>query len=1237
MRGLSNVIQVRIDAAPAANLTANINGVVLTAAATATICSGEEVTFIATAVPNGSYEFFINGGQVRARADSNVYTTTSLIAGDQVTVRVYDRLTAAAPAGCSDDSAAFNILITPVPTLTVTSTALGNEICEDEPVTFFANASIAGATYDFYINSVLEQSSTTQSFDPLGSYGIVIAGGDVIEVRASTGAASCSTAAVSLTIQTNGISTVGTITTATSSVCLGDTAPPLTGSASTGSGTISYQWQSRNQTTSVFSDILGATSQNYTPTTALTTDTFFRRMTISDTGTTTCEAPGNVIQVRIDAAPAANLTANINGVVLTAAATATICSGEEVTFIATAVPNGSYEFFINGGQVRARADSNVYTTTSLIAGDQVTVRVYDRLTAAAPAGCSDDSSAFNILITPVPTLTVTSTALGNEICAGDPVTFFANASIAGATYDFYINSVLEQSSTTQSFDPLGSYGIVIAGGDVIEVRASTGAASCSTAAVSLTIQTNGISTVGTITTATSSVCLGDTAPPLTGSASTGSGTISYQWQSRNQTTSVFSDILGANSQNYTPTTALTTDTFFRRMTISDTGTTTCEAPGNVIQVRIDAPPAANLTANINGVVLTAAATATICSGEEVTFIATAVPNGSYEFFINGGQVRARADSNVYTTTSLIAGDQVTVRVYDRLTAAAPAGCSDDSSAFNILITPVPTLTVTSTALGNEICAGDPVTFFANASIAGATYDFYINSVLEQSSTTQSFDPLGSYGIVIAGGDIIEVRASTGAASCSTAAVSLTIQTNGISTVGTITTATSSVCIGDTAPPLTGSASTGSGTISYQWQSRNQTTSVFSDILGATSQNYTPTTALTTDTFFRRMTISDTGTTTCEAPGNVIQVRIDAAPAANLTANINGVVLTAAATATICSGEEVTFIATAVPNGSYEFFINGGQVRARADSNVYTTTSLIAGDQVTVRVYDRLTAAAPAGCSDDSSAFNILITPVPTLTVTSTALGNEICAGDPVTFFANASIAGATYDFYINSVLEQSSTTQSFDPLGSYGIVIAGGDIIEVRASTGAASCSTAAVSLTIQTNGISTVGTITTATSSVCLGDTAPPLTGSASTGSGTISYQWQSRNQTTSVFSDILGATSQNYTPTTALTTDTFFRRMTISDTGTTTCEAPGNVIQVRIDAAPAANLTANINGVVLTAAATATICSGEEVTFIATAVPNGSYEFFINGGQVRARADSNVYTTTSLIAGDQVTVRVL
>ena len=262
-------------------------------------------------------------------------------------------------------------------------------------------------------------------------------------------------------------------------------------------------------------------------------------------------------------------------------------------------------------------------------------------------------------------------------------------------------------------------------------------------------------------------------------------------------------------------------------------------------------------------------------------------------------------------------------------------------------------------------------------------------------------------------------------------------------------------------------------------------------------------------------------------------------------------LTAATTATICNGEEVAFYANAVAGGSYEFLVDGIVLRSRADSNVYSTTALIANNQVTVRVFDQNTAAAPAGCFAESDAIDILITAAPTLTVTSTAIGNEICEGDTPTFFANASIAGATYDFMINGVSYQNSTTQSFDPLG-YGQTIGNGDVIEVTASTGVASCSSVTASLTVLTNAITTVGIITVATPTVCLNDTIPAMIGAAGVASGTVSYQWQRRNQTTTVFTDITGATSQNYTPTvgTLLTTDTFFRRLTVSDTGTTTCE---------------------------------------------------------------------------------------
>ena len=293
---------------------------------------------------------------------------------------------------------------------------------------------------------------------------------------------------------------------------------------------------------------------------------------------------------------------------------------EEVDLYANNIVGVSYNFLVDGIIVLPRADSNVYTTTALLAGEAVTVEVFDQNTAAAPAGCSDVSDAINILVTAVPTLTVTSTALGNEICTGDAITFFANASIAGADYDFMVNGVSYQNGAGQTFDP-AAYALTIGNGDIIEVTASTGVASCSSVTTSITVLTNAITTVGTITVATPTVCLNDVIPAMTGGAAVASGTISYQWQRRDQTTTVFTDITGATSQNYTPTatTFLTTDTFFRRRTISNTGTTTCERAGNVISVLVDNPPAATLSANINGSVITAASTATICNGEEVIF------------------------------------------------------------------------------------------------------------------------------------------------------------------------------------------------------------------------------------------------------------------------------------------------------------------------------------------------------------------------------------------------------------------------------------------------------------------------------------------------------------------------------------------------------------------------------------------------------------------------------------------
>ncbi len=140
--------------------------------------------------------------------------------------------------------------------------------------------------------------SSTNIFDP-ADYAYIIDDGTEINVIVTTGTASCSSEIASITVVENEISTVGSITTASPTICLNDNIPVITGDVADATGAITYNWQQRNQTT-LFADIAGATSANYTPTSALVTDTFFRRKVMSTLPSgLTCEAFSNIIAIRV--------------------------------------------------------------------------------------------------------------------------------------------------------------------------------------------------------------------------------------------------------------------------------------------------------------------------------------------------------------------------------------------------------------------------------------------------------------------------------------------------------------------------------------------------------------------------------------------------------------------------------------------------------------------------------------------------------------------------------------------------------------------------------------------------------------------------------------------------------------------------------------------------------------------------------------------------------------------------
>ncbi|MGB1449602.1 MAG: beta strand repeat-containing protein, partial [Flavobacteriaceae bacterium] len=1058
---------------------------------------------------------------------------------------------------CVENSNTVTITVDAIPVIagSLTSDQPSNTVCSNDPgvITFTATPTGA-ASYNFYVNNIsVQSSSTVQTYT---SSITNFTDGSIVTVRYYN--ASGCYSEENLTVIVNS-ATPGSITGA-QTVCFGDTPLILTSTASAVTNGVTatdgdYQWQSSTDGTT-WNDILGATSANYQPPASPPPAIYYRRQVVSVRNGVSCMIPSNDILVSVNALPVPGLTANAGAV--TAAATMSICSGDAVSFIGSG--GVEYEFLVNGSTVQVRSASTTYITSALSNSDEVTVMVFDSTAASA---CFDLSEAIEVEIAAEPVASLSSTAANNTFCAGDAVTFTAGSGgITPAYYEFKVNNFTYQNTTSSTFDP-ADYSITLTGGEVIEVVVSS-LSSC-TSVASMTMTVNGITSVGTITSSTATVCSGDVPAVMIGQTATASGAITYQWQQSLDNIN-YSNISGATSQNYTPTVALATTTFYRRVAYSTVNSVTCSDETLPFQVVVNPSPVPSLSALPGSLI--APATMNLCEGETATF--SGAGGVSYEFFVNGSSVGARSTVNTLSLTAnatgtLINNSTIFVRVYDTATGTS---CFEDSDTITVFVNPTPTVGITSSNFNDEICSGDPITFTANSTAASPTFEFFIDNVSYQVSSTNIFDP-ADYSYIIDGGSVIKVEVTTGAASCSSAIASLTVVENEISSVGTITTATPTVCLNETIPAITGGVASATGVITYQWQQRDQT-SAFADITGATSANYSPTSALVTDTFFRRITISTLPSgLSCQAFSNVIDIRVDTPPAAILTANINGTTLTAATTATICVGEEVAFYANAVAGGSYEFYVDSVLVRARADSNVYSTTALNAGNEVTVVVFDQDTASAPAGCSAESDAITIVTTPVPTLTVTSTALGNEICVGDSITFFANASIAGASYDFEVNGVSRQNGLSQSFDP-SAYGITIGNGDIIAVTASTGVASCSSVTASLTVRTNAITTVGTITTATPTVCLNDVIPAMIGGAGVASGAVSYQWQRRDQTTTVFTDITGATSQNYTPgaTTFLTTDTFFRRVTISNTGTTTCEAFSNVIDIRVDTPPAAIL---------------------------------------------------------------------
>jgi gliding motility-associated-like protein len=300
---------------------------------------------------------------------------------------------------------------------------------------------------------------------------------------------------------------------------------------------------------------------------------------------------------------------------------------------------------------------------------------------------------------------------------------------------------------------------------------------------------------------------------------------------------------------------------------------------------------------------------TICAGDPITYTATPTGYLGYTFIVNNVPVQ-NSPSNTFTTSTLNAGDSVIVAAFDGVCFSNP------SAVKHPVVNPIPTLSMASSDADNTICSGDNVTFTATPN-GYDTYTFYDGATVLQANATNTY----STTTLAAGNSVTVVATNKGCNSPQSNAIVTTV--NPIPII-TISTPSPSYCVGDN---ITVTANPNTYT-NYDFSLNG------ASVQSSAANTYSSTTFVTGDVV------------AVVASANGCTSSVQTLPA--LTVNpIPSVSLSSSdADNSICQNEQITFTASPAGLALYEFF-NGATLLQAGASETYTTTTLPAGNSVTV--------------------------------------------------------------------------------------------------------------------------------------------------------------------------------------------------------------------------------------------------------------------------------------------------
>ncbi|MGJ8594160.1 MAG: PKD-like domain-containing protein, partial [Aquaticitalea sp.] len=446
-----------------------------------------------------------------------------------------------------------------------------------------------------------------------------------------------------------------------------------------------------------------------------------------------------------------------------------------------------------------------------------------------------------------------------------------------------------------------------------------------------------------------------------------------------------------------------------------------------------------------------------CNGTPITIVVTVAPNVTPGAVANNQILCSGGDPAIFTQSTAATGLNLTYQ-WQVSTVAATGPWTDISGATGTTYdapgpltqttwyrriafstvngvtcasapSAVITVTINNIAPGSisrdqTVCSpGDPAVINSDVAASGLgtrTYQWQLNTVgcgepdgawtPISGATSASYNPPA--GLLIT--TYYRRVATFSSGGCSVASNCVTVFVNDV-TAGTIGN-DQTICGNNPDAFTVITASTATGTLTYQWQSSTNNVT-FTDISGATSATYDAPPGVTVTTYYRRITISTLNGVSCTALSNIVTV----------TANVvtPGVIAT---NRTVCSGDDpAAFIITTPATGTgltYQWQSASAPAGPYTDISGATSAIYDVPGGITVTTYYRRVVTGTGsgtGCSVISNFVTVFVNDISPSTI---AGDQTICSTDDPTAFIVSSSASGTGTL---SYQWQSSATSASGP------------------------------------------------------------------------------------------------------------------------------------------------------------------------------------------------------------------